>query len=118
MKYEYNGNLLEDDRINLVANEIINKYPYININQAREIAMLEGKISTDKNIEIEFIRLYNIMLVMSNKKEFLTPIYEDLIELIANNKNDEKIDYYYNIALEIGHFLQNEREFPYLDEFN
>ena len=30
MDFEYNGNLLEDDRINLVANEIVNKYALIN----------------------------------------------------------------------------------------
>ena len=29
MHFEYNGNLLEDDRINLVANEIVNKYSQI-----------------------------------------------------------------------------------------
>ena len=53
MEYKYNGNLLEEDRIDLVANEIIMKYPEININNAKEIAMLEGRISEDKNLEIQ-----------------------------------------------------------------
>ena len=117
MKYEYNGNLLENDRINLVANEIINKYPHININEAREIAMLEGKISTDKDIEMEFNRLYNIMLIINSNKESIKPVYMDMVNLLDNNKNNEKIDYYCAVLLEIYNFLMSQREFPLLDEF-
>ena len=61
MDFEYNGNLLEDDRINLVANEIVNKYSQISLEKAREAAMLEGKISDYKTINDELNRLYNIM---------------------------------------------------------
>ena len=117
MKYEYNGNLLEEDRINLVAKEIITKYPQINLNQAKEIAMLEGKISTDCNLDIMFNRLYNIMLVMNNDINLVKTIYSDLINILKNNQNDAKIDYYYNVTLEINNFLKKERDFPYLDEF-
>ena len=38
MDFEYNGNLLEDDRINLVANEIVNKYSQISFERAKEAA--------------------------------------------------------------------------------
>ena len=69
MDFEYNGNLLEDDRINLVANEIVNKYSQISLEKAREAAMLEGKISDYKTINDELNRLYNIMLVNSDNKE-------------------------------------------------
>ncbi len=48
MKFEYNGNLLEVDRIILVSNEIINKYPKIVIDKAKESAMIEGRISKEK----------------------------------------------------------------------
>ncbi len=117
MKYEYNGNLLEEDRINLVAKEIITKYPQINLKQAKEIAMLEGKISTDCNLDTRFNRLYNIMLVMNNDINLVKIIYSDLINILKNNQNDVKFDYYYNVALEINNFLKKERNFPYLDEF-
>ena len=63
MDFEYNGNLLEDDRINLVANEIVNKYSQISFEKAKEVAMLEGKISNSKTVNDELNRLYNIMLV-------------------------------------------------------
>lgn len=117
MKYEYNGNLLEEDRINLVANEIISKYPQISFDKAKEAAMLEGGISTGKNIQIEFNRLYNIMLVLKSDLENVIFVYNDLVNLIKDNKDDKNINYYYNITLEIKNFLMKKREFPYLDEF-
>lgn len=117
MKYAYNGNLDELDRIKLVINEIINEYPQIKIEDAKEAAMLEGKISEDKNIDMEFNRLYNIMLVTSNNKEIVGDIYPDLIKLLNNNKTNEKIDYYCTVALEISKYLIDERNFPYLSEF-
>ena len=57
MHFEYNGNLLEDDRINLVANEIVNKYSQISLEKAKEAAMLEGKISDSKTVNDELNRL-------------------------------------------------------------
>jgi len=114
MKYEYNGNLLEEDRINLVTNEIINKYPHIGLEKAKEAAMLEGKISTDKNLEMEFNRLYNIMLVLNDDKKNIKPIYLDLINILNNTQSEEKGNYY-NIILEITTFLISEIEFPYLN---
>lgn len=117
MNYEYNGNLLEEDRINLVVDDIINCYPQININQARQIAMLEGRISTDKNIEIEFIRIYNIMLVMNNDKCFLSEIYPNILNVLKKYSRDKRFDYYYNIAFEISNYIFGKGEFPLLNEF-
>lgn len=117
MQYEYNGNLLEEDRINLVANEITTAYPEISVDKAKEIAMLEGKISTDCNLEMLFTRLYNIMLIMSNDKSIVKRVYLDLFNILNVNKNAEKIDYYYQVLEEIYKFLNNEKTFPLLDEF-
>lgn len=117
MPYEYNGHLLEDERIELVANEIISKYPQIYYDKAKEIAMLEGRISTECNLEIVFNRLYNIMLISSDNKDIVSVVNKDLLEVLNNNKNDEKIDYYFAIAYEISDFLMNMRDFPLLDEF-
>lgn len=117
MKYEYNGNLLEGERINEVANDIISKYPQIKMRQAREIAMLEGSISTDYNVEMAFNRLYNIMLVMSDNINMVKKVYLDLVSLLSNNRDDKRIEHYYDVTLEISHFLREEREFPFLEEF-
>ena len=118
MQYEYNGNLLEEDRINLIANEITTAYPEIPIDKAKEIAMLEGKISTACNLEMVFTRLYNIMLIMSNDKIIVKKVYLSLFNILnANaNQNDGKIDYYYQVLEEIYYFLNSEREFPLLVE--
>ena len=40
MKFEYNGNLLEEDRINLVVREIIDKYPQISVEKAKDAAIM------------------------------------------------------------------------------
>ena len=84
MGFEYNGNLLEDERISLVANEIIAKYPQVSMEKAKEAAMLEGKISTIKTINDELNRLYNIMLVNSDNKSIVSLVYKDFINLLSN----------------------------------
>ncbi len=117
MQYEYNGNLLEEDRISLVVNEIVTAYPEIPIDKAKEIAMLEGKISTACNLEMVFTRLYNIMLIMSNDKSIVKKVYLDLFNILNANQNDGKIDYYYQVLEEIYKFLMDERYFPLLNEF-
>lgn len=116
MKYEYNGNLIENDRINNVASDIISLYPEITINEANEIALLEGKISEDKNLDMQFNRLYNIMLVMQDNKNIVKIVVNDLINILNDNKNDNNIKYYYNIAYQVLRYLSNERDFPYIDE--
>ena len=112
MQYEYNGNLLEEDRINLVAKEIITTYPEIPIDKAKESAMLEGRISIDCNLEMVFTRLYNIMLIMSNDKSIVKRVYMDLFNILNANQNDGKIDYYYQVLEKIYYFLNSEKTFP------
>ena len=116
MEYKYNGNLLEEDRIDLVANEIIMKYPEININNAKEIAMLEGRISEDKNLEIQFNRMYNIMMIEKDNSDIIKNVYSDLVDILKNNTSDDNFDYYYAITLEIGNYIMENREFPYMNE--
>lgn len=98
MDFEYNGNLLEDDRINLVANEIVNKYSQISLEKAREAAMLEGKISDYKTINDELNRLYNIMLVNSDNKEIVIIVYKDYLEVLKNSNIEEGRNNYINLV--------------------
>ena len=117
MNYEYNGNLLEDERINLVANEIVNKYPQISFERAKEAAMLEGKISSPKTINDEFNRLYNIMLINSDNKEIVKIVYKDLLEVLKNISIEEDRDNYINLIDGINEYLQNNDEFPFLSDY-
>ena len=116
MNFEYNGNLLEEDRINLVANEITNKYPQISTEKAKEAAMLEGKISNKKTTSDELNRLYNIMLVNQNNKDIISTIYKDFLTILNNDTSEEKNNYI-NLADEINNYLQNNTEFPFIDDY-
>lgn len=115
MIFEYNGNLLEEDRINLVVKEITSKYPQISIEKAKEAAMLEGKISSNKTVDDELNRLYNIMLVNSENKNTVTLIYKDFLKLLKEN-NVEDNNYIY-LAEGINNYLQNYAEFPFLSDY-
>lgn len=115
MIFKYNGNLLEEDRINLVVKEITSKYPKISIEKAKEAAMLEGKISSNKTVDDELNRLYNIMLVNSENKNIVTLIYKDFLKLLKEN-NVEDNNYIY-LAEGINNYLQNYAEFPFLSDY-
>lgn len=114
MDFEYNGNLLEEDRINLVAKEIISKYPQISIDKAKEAAMLEGRISETKTINDELNRLYNIMIVSSNDKNIVSSIYKDFVQILYNYEYN---GIYINIADKIKEYLQNDSEFPLISDY-
>ncbi len=116
MKFEYNGNLLEEDRINLVAKEIVNEYPQISIEKAKEAARLEGRISTDKNIHDELNRLYNIMLINCDDRNIVLMVYKDFLDLL-NDDNLEENNIYFNIADGISDYLQNYADFPFLSDY-
>ena len=116
MMFEYNGNLLEVDRINLVAREITDKYPQISIEKAKEAAMLEGKISSNKTVNDELNRLYNIMLVNCESKNIVTLIYKDFLKLLKEKHIEEDNNYIYLVE-GINNYLQNYAEFPFLSDY-
>lgn len=111
MKYEYNGNLLENDRINLVATEIIDKYPFITMEKAQQAAMLEGRISSSKTTTDEINRLYNIMLVSCDDRNNVLIVFNDFLKLL--NKNSD----YINLADGIYKYLKGSFEFPILSDY-
>lgn len=117
MKFEYNGNLLEKGRVEQVAQEILALYPEIPLEQAKKMAMLEGAISTDYNIDMAFVRYYNIMLIMKKDPSFVKRVFQDLISILEKQEKEKRMDYYKAILLEIGNYLMGIREFPYLKEF-
>lgn len=116
MKFEYNGNLLEDERISLVAKEILDTYPQISIKKAEEAAMLEGRISSKITPCDVFNRLYNIMLVNSDNKNIVLLVYKDFLHLLKENRTEET-NYFVSIADGINSFLQNYTQFPLLSDY-
>lgn len=115
MDFEYNGNLLENDRIKLVVNEIINKYPCISIEKAMEAALLEGKISQTKTIDDELNRLYNLMLVNCDNKNIVSLIYKDFLIILENNSFENNS--YINLIDRINDYFQNNTEFPFISDY-
>lgn len=116
MNYPYNGHLLEEERIEQVANEIILKYPEIKIREAKKIAALEGSISTDCNFDMVFNRLYHIMLIMNQEKEIVKKVYQDLLDYLRVYPVGDKFYDYQQALIEVYRFLKGEREFPLLEE--
>ena len=116
MDFEYNGNMIENDRIEMVALEIIKKYPQISIENARDIAMLEERISEDKNIKMQFNRLYNIMLIIKSDKTLVKLVCADLIDILKKTEDKVDLKYYFDVAFQILKYISDERSFPFLDE--
>lgn len=112
MKFQYNGHLNEVERINLVANEIIEKYPQINLETAKEAALFEGKISTDKTLNMELQRLYNIMLVNQLNKKSNIIVFKDYLSVLRNNYNSDINDIYYDIVDQIKRYFDTDAIFP------
>ena len=112
MDFAYNGNLLEGDRIDLVANEIVNKYPQISLEKAKEAAMLEGKISNTKTVDDELNRLYNIMLVNSDDKEIVAIVYIDFLEVLKKSAIEKDSDNYIKLVDGINAYLHSNADFP------
>lgn len=116
MNFEYNGNLLEEDRIQQVVNEIIQKYPQVSMDRAREVAMLEGRISANKTVNDELNRLYNLMLVYNDNKAMVSFFYTDYMHLLENT-NLEKIGLFVFLANGVRDYLQGYTDFPFLSDY-
>lgn len=117
MNFEYNGNLLEEDRINLVAEEIVHQYSQVSFEKAKEAAMLEGRISSSATIDDKLNRLYNIMLVNCNDKHVVLMIYPDFISILKDNLLEEYKNNYIVLADEISNYLLSDKEFPLISDY-
>lgn len=117
MKFEYNGNLFEKDRINLVAKEILEKYPNINIEKAKEAAMMEGKLSSNITDVDILNRLYNIMLTNREDKVIVLKVFKDFMDVIKKNTLDDKTDIYISLSKAINDYLQNFSDFPFISDY-
>lgn len=115
MKYEYNGNLLEEDRVLLVANEIVEKYPEINFLLTQMAARLEGYISSKVTPDDKLNRLYNIMLVNQNNKELITKVYHDYTGILKFELSNIKNSKYITIGKILNDFIEGYCAFPFMN---
>ena len=115
MKYEYNGNLLEEDRVLLVANEIVVKYPEINFLLTQMAARLEGYISSKVTPDDKLNRLYNIMLINQNNKELITKVYHDYTGILKFELSNIKNSKYITIGKILNDFIEGYCAFPFMN---
>ena len=111
MQYEYNGNLLEEDRVLLVAKEIMSKYPELNFLQAQMTARLEGYIS-DKVTPDDKL---NIMLINQNDKKLISKVYRDYTDILKSELNQIKNYKYITISNMLKDYIDGYTSFPFVN---
>ena len=115
MKYEYNGNLLEEDRVLLVAKEIMSKYPEITFLQAQMTARLEGYISDTVTPDDKLNRLYNIMLINQNDTKLISKVYQDYIDILKSELNKIKNYKYITVSNMLKDYIDGYTSFPFVN---
>ena len=114
MQYEYNGNLLEEERALQVAKEIVGKYPMISIAKASAAARLEGYLSKKVTPIDKLNRLYNIMLINCNDRKIMSIVYRDYLYILALYMNEIDNNKYFTLANIIKDYLQGNCAFPFI----
>lgn len=120
MKFDYNGNLEENKRIEQVSNEIMEYYPEITSGNAMLIALIEEPITTEVNNIIYFKRLFNILYIIHQDKTIFDKVYKDLLDIYNSYKKDgciedDKIDSMMN---QVNNYANGKRmDFPSISEF-
>ena len=117
MEFEYKGNLLEEERVNLVANEITKKYSDISIEKAREAARLEGRISEEKTNEDELCRIYNIMLVNRDDKKLVIEVFRDFYNVVKDCYKKGIESNYLKVYEDIFEYLRGNLDFPFISDY-
>ena len=115
MRYEYNGNLLEEDRVLLITNEIMEKYPEINFLIAQIAARLEGYISDKVTTDDKLKRLYNIMLLIRDNKNLTLKIYQDYLNIVKVEQNSIKNNKYITMVDALNDYIQGYCQFPFMN---
>lgn len=115
MKYAYNGNLLEEDRVLLVTNEIVKKYPEMNFSSAKMAARLEGYISSKATSDDKLKRLYNIMLINQNDKNLITKVYQDYTGILKSELNKIKNYKYITVSNMLKDYIDGYTSFPFVN---
>ncbi len=118
MQYEYNGNLLEEERVLQVAKEIVDKYPMISLEKSKTSARLEGYISKKVTPIEKLNRLYNIMLINCKDKNTMVIVYRDYLNILALYMNEIDDNKYFTIANILKDYLQGNCTFPFLSNID
>ena len=110
MKFEYNKDLLFEERVRLVTKEILSEYPLISAQSAKEAASLATPIDDKVLPEDKLDRYYFIMKIIGNKHDEFSHVFNDAFEVYQNGIRDDK----YNTLMEnIIKYMKGEMEvFP------
>jgi len=114
MKFESTERLNVADRLRTVSNEIIEMYPKISSDNILKIAGLCDIVSDKVNSDIIFRRYYYILFVIQDDEFNFDIVYNDMIKLCTDLKDELNI-YLYN---DIIKFANNElNSFPMISDY-
>ena len=99
MRFEYNSNLVFEERVQFVTKEIMDAYPFISEKEAREAAIFSIPIDDRHTNDDEFNRYYYILRTIGITNKYFLIVFSDAFKLyqkglIAYNDVMQKmIDY-------------------------
>lgn len=114
MRFEENGHCDFEEKVDLVTKEILDAYPNISIEKAREIAILDETINRPVDNDIKFVRYYYMLLVLNKSIYYRKELFAKMFDLIKLGLNDSNLYYLFN---EVYNFLSGKRiDYPIISE--
>ena len=111
MRFEENSNCTLEERIKLVAKEIVDAYPEVSLEYAKTIAMHDEPISEPVTNDMKFIRYYYMMMFL---KDLRYNMYIELYRLYNEGLNNKKLSM---LMEEIDNYmLEKRKDFPIISE--
>ena len=114
MRFEENSNCDFEEKVNLVTKEIIDVYPDISSEKAKEIAILDETINKPANNDTKFVRYYYMLLVLNQNPHYKKEFFSKMFDLINLGLEDEKL---YFLFTEVYNFMSGRRlDYPMISE--
>lgn len=110
MRFEYNADLFSDDFLEFVSNEIVDRYPLISTEEAKDIAVFTPSVDDKVSNDDKFYRCYLIMKCIGINHEEFEHVFNDAYHYYDMGlTNDRYISTMENI---IDYVSGNSSEFP------
>ena len=114
MRFEENSHCDFEEKVNLVIKEIVDAYPDISYEKAKEIAILDETINKPADNDIKFMRFYYMLLVLKQNLKYKKELFVEMFNLANSGLKDQKLYYIFN---EIYNFMSGKRvDFPVISE--
>lgn len=103
------------ERLKIVSNEIINKYPSINSDDILKIASLCDIVSDNVDCDVIFRRYYYMLFVLQDDKANFDIVYKDMKKYCDKSLNNKLNMYLYD---DIEKYVNGELDkFPMISDY-